>query len=331
MRGHVSSVSASSRENASMVRRRTALLLLSVLASLPAVAAAQASDTVVYYHTDAIGSVRAVTDAAGQVVARYDYLPFGEACGTTCGPPPAVADPIQFGGKERDVDTGFDYFGGRYYASGNGRFTTVDPFLDIEQALVDPQRWNRYTYVRNNPFRYVDPDGRAIETLWDAFNVGLGFASLVDNLRQGNYGSATLDAGGVLLDSGAAVVPFLPGGVATAIQAARAVDKAAVVYQSIKTGENAVQYVGITNNLSRRALEHLAEKGIKIEQIQKLGELSRGDARAVEQALIEIHKLGKEGGTLLNKINSISRSNPQYAERLKRGLDLLQQTGYGVP
>jgi len=303
-------------------------LLLAVVVGIVLVpTVAQAQDEVVYYHTDAIGSVRAITDATGAVVGRYDFLPFGELWPSV---PPAPAEVRQFAGKERDEESGLDYVGARYYASGNGRFTTVDPFLDIDQALVDPQRWNRYTYVRNNPLRYVDPDGRAIETLWDAFNIGLGFTSLVDNLRQGNFGSAAVDAGGLLLDSGAAVVPFLPGGVATAIKGARAVDKATVVYQSVKTGENAVQYVGITNNLSRRALEHLAEKGIKIEQIQKLGELSRGDARAVEQALIEIHKLGKEGGTLLNKINSISRSNPQYADRLKRGLELLDEVGYGV-
>lgn len=309
-----------------MIRVRAIALLLGLVV-VPAVARGQATDTVRYYHTDAIGSVRAITDEAGQTIARYDFLPFGEEY----PPTPDNHVPLQFAGKERDYRTGFDYFGGRYYQSQTGRFTTVDPYLDVQKALVDPQQWNRYTYVRNNPLRYVDPDGRAIETLWDAFNIGLGFTSLVDNLRQGNYGSAAIDAGGLLLDAGAAAVPFLPGGVATAIKGARAVDKATVVYQSVKTGENAVQYVGITNNLSRRALEHLAEKGIQIEQIQKLGQLSRADARAVEQALIEIHKLGKEGGTLLNKINSISHTNPQYADRLKRGLELLEESGYGLP
>lgn len=52
------------------------------------------------------------------------------------------------------------YFGARYYGSKIGRFTTVDPYLDQSAALVDPQRWNRYAYVSNNPLRYVDPDGR---------------------------------------------------------------------------------------------------------------------------------------------------------------------------
>ena len=75
-----------------------------------AVAQAQAQDTVIYYHTDAIGSVRMITDANGQVIARYDYLPFGEPWA-----PPSDADVRQFAGKERDAETGLDYFGARYY------------------------------------------------------------------------------------------------------------------------------------------------------------------------------------------------------------------------
>jgi RHS repeat-associated protein len=139
------------------------------------VAFAQAQDTVIYYHTDAIGSVRMITDQNGQVVARYDYLPFGEPW---VPPPPQNQDVRQFAGKERDPETGFDYFGARYYQSQTGRFTTVDPVLEIEQAVADPQRWNRYTYVRNNPFRYVDPDGRAIETLWDVASLGMSIRAV---------------------------------------------------------------------------------------------------------------------------------------------------------
>jgi hypothetical protein len=59
-----------------------------------------------------------------------------------------------------------------------------------------------------------------------------------------------------------------------------------------------------------------------------MGGLSRSDARAVEQALIEIHGLGKNGGTLLNHINSIASSNPAYADQLRRGYELLRTIGY---
>jgi len=56
--------------------------------------------------------------------------------------------------------------------------------------------------------------------------------------------------------------------------------------------------------------------------------LSRTDARAVEQALIEIHGLGKNGGTLFNKINSISSTSPAYRAQLPRGYKLLKSIGY---
>ena len=108
-----------------------------------------------YYHLDALGSVRAVTDAAGATVRRHDYTAFGEA------PTPAVgADARRFTGKERDAETGLDYFSARYYGSASGRFTTVDPLMGTEVALEDPQRWNRYSYVGNRPTRIIDPDGR---------------------------------------------------------------------------------------------------------------------------------------------------------------------------
>ncbi len=55
------------------------------------------------------------------------------------------------------------YFGARYYRANLGRFTTVDPVTTIEENLVDPQRWNRYAYARNNPLKYVDPDGRDVK------------------------------------------------------------------------------------------------------------------------------------------------------------------------
>ena len=67
-----------------------------------------------------------------------------------------------FTGKERDAETGLDYFGARYMSSAQGRFTSPDaPFAD--QHVTDPQSWNLYAYGRNNPLRFVDPTGQAIQ------------------------------------------------------------------------------------------------------------------------------------------------------------------------
>jgi RHS repeat-associated protein len=125
-------------------------LLLGLLAVAPAHA-----QVVEYYHTDAIGNVRAITDASGNVIERHDYQPYGEEW-----LPQGGTQPLRFTGKERDAETELDYFGARYYGSKIGRFTTVDPVYTWQENLVDPQRWNRYAHARNNPLRYVDPDGK---------------------------------------------------------------------------------------------------------------------------------------------------------------------------
>jgi RHS repeat-associated protein len=90
-------------------------------------------------------------------------------------------------------------------------------------------------------------------------------------------------------------------------------------------GLHGIQYVGITSQFAIRQATHLRKLGIDIRPLLK--NLSKADARAVEQTLIELYKLGgKEGqmGQLLNKINSIAKANPAYAEALTRGAELLK-------
>jgi RHS repeat-associated protein len=88
-----------------------------------------------------------------------------------------------------------DYFGARYLHSATGRFTAVDPLFTIPENIVDPQRWNRYVYVRNNPHRYVDPDGRAVQAAIGAIT-GVGFGWAIATLTGDNYtaGDALRDA-----------------------------------------------------------------------------------------------------------------------------------------
>jgi RHS repeat-associated protein len=61
-------------------------------------------------------------------------------------------------GQIRDSETGMDFFPKRYYASAVGRFTSPDP-MNLGADLLDPQSWNAYAYVRNNPLALVDPMG----------------------------------------------------------------------------------------------------------------------------------------------------------------------------
>jgi len=99
------------------------------------------------------------------VVARQDYLPFGEEIpADTAGRSSSLlfgaSDGVEqkFTGQIRDSETGMDFFTARYYASAVGRFTSPDP-MNLGADLLDPQSWNAYAYVRNNPLALVDPSG----------------------------------------------------------------------------------------------------------------------------------------------------------------------------
>jgi hypothetical protein len=98
------------------------------------------------------------------------------------------------------------------------------------------------------------------------------------------------------------------------------------VYLS-KNSKGVVDYVGITENPVARAAAHLRTKGIVTKPIAGLTSLTRGEARAIEQILIEHFGLGKTGGSLLNKINSIASTNPIYASSKATGTSLLHNLG----
>ncbi len=106
-------------------------------------------------HADHLGSPRVKADVFTPTVSCRDlYSPFGQKHTAPCD-----AHRVGFTGKERDGETGFDYFGARFYAPIPGRFLSPDPLLDSADP-ADPQTWNRYAYTRNSPLRFVDPDGR---------------------------------------------------------------------------------------------------------------------------------------------------------------------------
>jgi len=109
-----------------------------------------------YYHGDHLGSTRLITDASGNVVSSLDYLPFGEEWDFQ-----STSNHYKFTGKERDSESGLDNFGARYNSSSMGRFMSPDPGNDNGfENQDDPQSWNAYSYVRNNPLNLTDPDGR---------------------------------------------------------------------------------------------------------------------------------------------------------------------------
>jgi RHS repeat-associated protein len=117
-----------------------------------------------YLTSDHLGSTRVVMKSDG-TTTRHDFLPFGEEIQAGIGARTAgqgyVTDSARqkFTQKERDNESGLDYFLARYYSSAQGRFTSVDPG---SFTPADPQNWNRYTYVQNNPLKFFDPNGKEL-------------------------------------------------------------------------------------------------------------------------------------------------------------------------
>ena len=67
--------------------------------------------------------------------------------------------PYLFTGKERDTESGLDYFGARYYSSNMGRFSSPDPSGLYFADPTNPQSLNLYSYALNNPLKFIDPSG----------------------------------------------------------------------------------------------------------------------------------------------------------------------------
>jgi RHS repeat-associated protein len=118
-------------------------------------AAVPGREKVRHFYLDHLGTPRLITGNGGALIAQPQYLPFGQqgSFATVAG------EKSQFTGHERDAST-LDYMHARYYDPYMGRFLSVDPAMDLKKTLPNPQMWNRYAYVMNNPMRYTDPTGR---------------------------------------------------------------------------------------------------------------------------------------------------------------------------
>lgn len=130
---------------------------LFVAGAVPVVAVASIPQgaTVEYFHVDVLGSVVAKTDANGYLVKRMAYEPYGLSIAPTSNGP-------SFTGHVADADTELIYMQQRYFDPKLGTFLSRDP-VDAHDASY--LYFNRYRYAAGNPYRFVDPDGRAIQSL----------------------------------------------------------------------------------------------------------------------------------------------------------------------
>src|SRR6266536_1035622 len=202
-----------------------------VISTLPA------PNTVRYVLQDIQGSTRVVMSGSA-IVARHDYLPFGEEIGALTGMRTTAqgfgaADKIRqrYALTERDDSSGLDHTSWRKYESFAGRWTSPDPYGG-SMTIANPQSFNRYAYVQNDPVNFVDPSGLLLEdpagmSRPQPLPSGPGFmspgihtftyytqtSSLIDGVRQfypergPYYGTFVVGGGG-----GSGGAEFLPNG-----------------------------------------------------------------------------------------------------------------------
>jgi RHS repeat-associated protein len=126
-------------------------------------AALQPDGQIHHLHPDHLGTPRLITNASKGTVAYHAYSPYG----AELSPIAQDGERLKFTGHERDLGVStsaaddLDYMHARFYNAGVGRFLSVDPGKDWQAA--QPQTWNLYGYGRNNPLRYVDPDGKVVK------------------------------------------------------------------------------------------------------------------------------------------------------------------------
>jgi RHS repeat-associated protein len=116
------------------------------------------TEDVCFYHCDSLGTPLAMTDLQGRPVWSGNSLPFGERFDGAG----SRDTELMYAGKHYDHQLKLYDLGARHYSPETGRFTGIDP---ARGNLANPQSLNKYVYVLNNPYKYVDPTGNKEEDI----------------------------------------------------------------------------------------------------------------------------------------------------------------------
>jgi RHS repeat-associated protein len=114
------------------------------------------SGAIYYFFADHLGTARVMTNATGVTQQESTYYPFGGEQRVITN---TVDNRYKFAGMERDLESGLDDTLHRKYPSNLARWLSPDPAGKLSAKIANPQSWNRYAYVLNNPLRYTDPLG----------------------------------------------------------------------------------------------------------------------------------------------------------------------------
>jgi RHS repeat-associated protein len=215
---------------------------------------------------------------------------------------------IGFTGKWHDDELQLDYFGARYYDASMGRFVSIDPAAFSQGNL---QSFNRYAYANNNPYKFVDPDGRWVQALWGA-PIGAGTSIVVqmvmsegsvserfNNVNWGQVGVATL-AGAV--SGGVSAIASTAASTSGAI-VANAVGNAAV--GAVATQASA-QIDGRTASMAEVATG-AATSGLFSGVGAAIAAVPKIDARSASAGMTQI-----EQAALSNLLGGVKKATPDF-------------------
>ncbi len=177
---------------------------------------------ILFYHQDHLGGTSLVTNSSGGVVKEISYTPFGEIIGN-------YTDRYTFTGHEFDSETGLIYMKARYYNPTTGQFLQMDNLIGNP---YNSQDLNKYSYARNNPYKYIDPNGEWISPL-DI----LDYVSLAHSIYSFVKSPSWENLGWLGVDIASAAVPIAGG--------------FGVAGKSARYGEKAIKGVGIVENAAK--------------------------------------------------------------------------------
>lgn len=282
---------------------------LAVLLVLVARGAAAFEQTT-YYHDDIFGSPVAATDAAGNVLWKESYAPYGDRTKKQ----DQGSNEVWFHGKPTDIESGLSYFGARYYDPVVGRFMGIDPARFDESNI---HSFNKYAYGNNNPYRYRDPNGKSpVDIGFFAYDIGKLAIAIY---QGGDVASALVDVGfsaaGVLIP-----VPLVGEG----LKAARATERLA---SAAADAERAVYAARSTIAANRAAGEAFERQVVERLSNTQTGIVQQVTVRTSSGVRTRLDALGRDAAGTIRCTECKSSATAPLTKNQEAAFPEIQQSG----